>query len=390
MTLRRVRDENGSLPMVLLVAIVIGGILVVVYATVQSGSETARRDRDYQQAIQVADAGLQEAFVMLETLEEDEDPPCDTNADGTCSGQLRDGSTFVWEYERLADRRWRVRSAGTHGGSTRYVEASVGETPLFDLAMITKQFFTYNGGGSETDPFAAGTFHDATLNGVPAMNSTAQLVLYGDGPHNVNVSPEQVPQTGDAYPPTLFNYALSAFEEGGICSENPVDGDGVSLDPLPYYSVYPADVSAQGHTPHEYGNTYCVGKADFGGGTHTLTGDPDAGPVVVIVDAHGSPAVRTSGNGRVNWSGSTTAADLQIYVAAGDVKVSGNSKIKAAIWAPASACTSDGGTDIAGAMVCNTAVLNGDFKFDPDVEEITDEEFTISHWREEHEGTSSF
>ena len=369
-----VRDQSGSLPLVLLAAIVLGGLITSVSLTVSSGSRSAVADRSYHYAVQVADAGIQEAFIELRDLEPDDLPACDANGDGTCTGQFTDGSVYSWEYERLSDRRWRVRSEGTHHNRTRYVEADVGETPLFDVALLAKSAFTYNGGGGGTDPFSAGTFKDATLNGAPAIQSVGQLMLYGDGPHNVNVPPGEVPQEY-AEAPGLNNIAMQAFAPGGICEDEP------------YYETFPADASGE-HPRH--GGIYCVGKVDFGNGTHPIVGDSEDGPAMIFVDQHGSTAVRTAGSGRVNWSTDRSSSDLQIYVAEGDVTISGSSRFAGSVWAPASACTSNGGTEIEGAMVCNSITLNGDFTFDPDIDEITDEEYSISNWREESAGTTSF
>ena len=370
----RFEQEAGSLPMVLLAAIVLGGLIISVSLTVTSGSRTAVADRSYHYAVQVADAGIQEAFMELKDLEPDQRPACDTNEDGTCSGEFSDGSPYTWEYERLSDNRWQVRSRGTHRDRSRFVEADIGETPLFDVALLAKSAFTYNGGGGGTDPFAAGTFQDATLNGNPAINSVGQLMLYGDGPHNVNVPPNQVPQE-HAEAPTLNNIGMQAFAPGGICEDEP------------YYEEFPAD-HPDAHPRH--GSIYCVGKVDFGNGTHPMIGSSSDGPAMIFVDQSGSTAVRTAGNGSVNWGSDRSSSDLQIYVAEGDVTISGSSSFAGSVWAPASACTSNGGTTIEGAMVCNSITLNGNFSFDPDVDEITDEDFSISNWREESEGTTSF
>ena len=368
------RSEDGSLPLVLLAAIVLGGLIVSVSLTVTSGSRSAVADRDYHYAVQVADAGIQEAFMELRDLGPDERPACDTNEDGTCDGQLTDGSPYTWTYERLSEKRWNVRSEGTHREATRFVEADIGETPLFDVALLAKSAFTYNGGGGGTDPFAAGTFEDATLNGNPAIDSVGQLMLYGDGPHNVNVSPDEVPQEY-AKQPVLNNIAMDAFAPGGIC-----DGE-------PYYEVFPED-SPDAHPRH--GEVYCVGKADFGNSNHPMTGSSEDGPAMIFVDQGGATAVSAAGNGSVNWGSDHSPSNLQIYVAEGDVTISGSSSFGASVWAPASACTSNGGTEIEGAMVCNSITLNGDFSFDPDIDEITDDEHSISNWREESSGTTSF
>lgn len=363
----RSRPEQGSIALTILAAIVLGGLVVALFATVQIGTTSAGRDRDFHQAIQVADAGIQEAYVVLSGVQPDADPPCDADGDGFCTGTLSDGKPYRWSYERIGEFLWNVESIGEFRGAERSVHARIGQTPLYEVAMLTRRYFTYNGGGGGTDPFVVGTFGDATLNGDPAINSIAAIVLYGDGPHNVNVPPETVPQQSDAEGPDLPNIALDAFAEDGECADEP------------FYSVYPADVP----TPGVRGQIYCVGRIDFGNNDHVLTGPSDES-VTIFVDPNGASALTMTGNGEVNWDLPRDASQLQIYAAGGDVTVGGNSRLAAAVWAPASACTSNGGTSVAGAMVCNTATLNGNFSYDAQVQGIQGTEFRIRGWREEY------
>jgi hypothetical protein len=366
-TSNRSSGERGSIPLTIVAAIILGGIVVALFATTTRGVESARRDRDWHQAIQVADAGIQQAYVVLADLQpEEEIASCDDNGDRICSGVLNDGSTYEWTYDRIGPFLWDVQSIGEFGGSERAVHAEVGQQPLVDVAIITRRRFTYNGAGEGNDPFGVGTFDEAIINGTPAINSLAQITLFGQGPHYVNIPPETVPQE-TAAAPSLLNIALQAFDEGGVCQGQP------------YYPVYPRDVP----NPHERGQIYCVGKVDFGNDVHELTGPSDL-EVVIFVDPNGPTAVTMAGNGSVNWASPRDASQLQLYVGGGDVTVGGNSRIAATIWAPASACTTNGGTVVAGAMVCNTATLNGNLAYDPRVEEIPGTEFKISGWREEY------
>ena len=357
--------QDGSLPMALLVAIVLGGIVVALFGIVSSGVESARRDRDFHQAVQVADAGIQEAYVVLATVQPGDDPPCDDTGDGACTGTLDDGETYTWRYDRVGEFLWDVRSVGESGGVQRAIHARIGQTPLYEVGILTKKYFDYNGGGTGTDKFAVGTFEDAIIVGSPAIASISGIMLYGEGPHKVNVPPTTIPQeTGQG--PATPNIAQDAFEEDGICADEP------------FYASYPANVPS----PHVRGQIYCVGTVDFSNDKHVLTGPEDLG-VTIFVDPYGASAVSIKGSGEANWAGARDASQLQIYAAAGSVTISGSSKFAGAVWAPNSACTSNGGTSIAGAMVCNSATLNGNFGYDASVESIIGTEFAIDGWREE-------
>lgn len=361
--------EAGSIPLVLLVSIILGGAIVALFTVVSSGQQTARRDRDWQSAIQVADAGVQQAFVLFRDLEEGEDhPPCDPGGTGTCTGTLPEGGSYEWEYTRLGEQRWEVESSGTVGGRTRTIEANIGTSTLFPVAILGRERITYNGGGTGTDPFVVGTFGDVTLNGNPAQNSVRGIVRYGDGPFNINVGPD-THDLSNAPAFDLPNIAEEAFAPGGEC------------DGAPFYPTYPAGVP----NAQTYGNTFCVGSINFGMGNHPLLGDPNDGPVVIYVGGDGTPSFNVGPNRRVNW-GTTDPGDasaLQIYVQSGPVTYSGTARVAAAIWAPNSACTSNGTPTWSGAIVCNTVTLNGNFGYDSRVSSIGEGPFGINSWMEQ-------
>ena len=58
--------------MVLLAMIVLGGVVAALFGYVSTGQRTARQDRDFNQAIQVADAGIQTAFSDLAVADPDD------------------------------------------------------------------------------------------------------------------------------------------------------------------------------------------------------------------------------------------------------------------------------------------------------------------------------
>ena len=357
MTIDRFRCQAGSIPLTILISIVIGGAVAALFLVVRSGVLTSGRDRDFNAAVQVADAGLQEAFVELLQLELGESAPaCDTNGDGSCEGAMQDGSPYRWEYDQIATRMWTVTSVGTFGGSTRAVQAEIGERPLFAAAIISDLQFTYNGGGTGTTPFPMGGFQDFWFTGNTG-NYIEQLFLYGDDNEPSGPGAPDSDKWERTPGPDLPNLGAEAFESGGVC-----EGESDSLT-----------------NPLVYGETYCLtGTANFGSNT-TITGNADDGPVQIYVQSGGM----TVGPRQVNEGGE--AFDLQIYVGAGNVVMNGNFRVSAAIYAPKSACTSNGqgGGGFAGGMICNTVTLNGNFRYDPTIEAIVDDTFSVRGWREE-------
>jgi hypothetical protein len=367
MSYREWRSEEGSLVMVMLAAIVIGGVVVALFTTVSVGQETARRDRDWSSAVQVAYAGVQHALAILKDVPEGEPPPCDPTGSGSCSEDIGSGE-YTWTYTRNGVENWTVRSQGTQAGETRVVEADIGPRQLFPVSLLARTRVRYNGGGGGTTPFTVGTFDEVTLNGTPANNSVGAIVLFGPPPHDVNAGGQPISTGGDM---DLDNIGAAAFAPGGAC-----DGQTVT-------DSYPA----QTDDPQRYGEVYCTKKVRFDGGTHALVGNAADGPVTVYVDNAGSEAVEARSNSSVNWSSGSDPADasnLQIYVSGGPIVFNGNAQISAAIWAPESSCTSNGTPDVAGAMVCNEITLNGSFWYDAQMGGVTDGPFTVNSWTEQH------
>jgi hypothetical protein len=372
MKIRVSRSEDGSLPMVMLAAIIIGGVVITLFSTVSLGQETARRDRDWNGAIQSADAGVQHALSVLRDVPVGDNPPCDPTGSGSCTSVLGDGSQYTWEYDRLGPENWDVRSTGVNNGQERVVEANIGPRQMFPVSILAKTRVRYNGGGNGTEPFSVGTFDEVTINGGPANASVGAIVLYGPPPHNVNAGGQPVSTGGDI---ELENLGEAAFRPGGACH-----GATVS-------DVYPAQAS----DPQRYGQTYCTKTVRFESGHHPLVGNPSDGPVTVYVDNSGNDAVIVRPGARANWSatGDTPgdASMLQIFAGGGPVTFHGTAKISAAIWAPESTCTSNGTPDVAGGLICNEVVLNGNFWYDAQVGGIVDGPFTVNNWTEQYAGS---
>ena len=385
-----IRSERGSLPLVLLAAIILAGVLVALFVTVRTGVEVSGRDRDFAQAIQTADAGIQEAFVglrqMSEALEMADDPslvalPCDnpvpgsTHDEGECEGrELHDGSTYRWRYERPIDDLplWEVHSDGEYRSRTRTVRAVVGQAPRFPASMIADTSFVYNGGGTGTS-LTVGIFGYFRTTGTPSWNSVDEIFEFSDEvtyDPSGNVSEEDIAEKAirmNLNVPVLENNeAVDAFEPDGVCNGGEVP---------PQYQGF--DVQMSMGSTLQRDTIYCLSALNIS--SNLNFSDPGAdGPAVVYVDTGG---VSISGNNSINAAGDP--ADLQIYVKSGAVTFQGTPTMRSAIWAPNSACTGGGTPNYEGSIVCKTINLNGDFGFDERVLAILDGNFTIRNWGEE-------
>jgi hypothetical protein len=418
---RLLRDEQGSLPLVMLAAIVIGGLVAVLFADVRMGQQTARNDRDFNQAIQIADAGLQSSFTFLAGLEYDDseagyddlpaigDHIVCQGADGAdsapltapCSSELNGGS-YAWEARRVDREMWQVRSEGTFRGSTRNVEAMVGTRPLFPLAAYGDKLArlkggnladSYDGTTQGTGVGRVGSNHRIVLEGSATVD---WVVRYGDATYDGGGSTKEGVETvaEEAFFP---NVAEQAYADGGVCHD---PEDGV----VPY-------VASQTN-PLKRGKTYCFSSVRFPRATAGNNGkyflaDPDPGvpsdaPVRIYIAPSGNLTIEGGGGNaaEVNLEPMPMpdASSLLIFVASGEVSLSNHSKIAAGIYAPTSACKgaeSDPSTaqaTIYGAVICGNLISEGgwNFHYDERLQTVTDQDFDINAWREEFRNSTSF
>ncbi|MFA9445649.1 hypothetical protein [Egicoccus sp. AB-alg6-2] len=384
------RDESGSLIMVLLASIVIGGLIVVVFSDVRTGQLTARSDRDFNQAIQVADAGVQRAFTQLALIEPD-DP-----IQSLDEVLPIDGGETSWTATRVGETRWQVRSEGRFGEATRVVEATIGPHQVFSLAAFADLRIELRGGNVSDSYNATGTNrlgrvgsnNEITLRG----NATVDWVMrynnatYGEK-GTVVVGVETVPE-----PAYLPNLGEQAYADDGPCFGR---NDGA------YTGQYRL---VRGHT-------YCFSNVTFPAGNHQLQAadPPTTEPTRIYIAPSGTLRLEGQGNDPdctkvacVNlpsgFNASTLtprpeATALLIYLANGTVSANNHTSIAAGIYAPTSDCAGPNAQgDIYGSIVCRTLDGRGGWKFhyDERFRDVVADDFTVQGWREEHTGTTSF
>jgi hypothetical protein len=378
----RDRHEEGSIVLVMLAAIILGGLVAVLFADVRMGQQTARQDRDFHQAIQVADAGLQHAFVELANRDPDED----TLPIGASIGENRlldGGGEFEWTATRVGRARWHVRSEGEYRGSQRAVEATVGPHHLFQLAAFGDLRLELRGGNSATSYPTTGNGRVGSNNLIQLRgNATVDWVMrYNNATYSdkgvVRVGVETIPE-----PAYLPNYGEVAYAEGGVCATS-------------------TGGAYNGSFPLERGKTYCFSNVYFPAGKHLLVGNSTE-PTRIYIAPSGNLELGGQGNQRcggvacVNWSPGETKPDataLEIYLASGTVKANNHTVIAAGIYAPTSACEGPNAQgDVYGSIVCRTldSVGGWTFHYDNRFEDVTVDEFAIYGWREELMGTTGF
>src|SRR6266849_4329616 len=168
----RRRGEDGSIVLVVLAAMIVTMLIISILATVTDSLKFSRRSGDSANALQLADAGINDA---IQTLPNQVGPTYNSGGCSTpCSVSL--GSAGSYKYTATLDPAatiWHVTSWGTDThGQMRKVRADAAAESLFGTA-----FFIYanaNLGQGVLDSFTDGSSLQrmCTLNGVLSSNST--------------------------------------------------------------------------------------------------------------------------------------------------------------------------------------------------------------------------
>jgi hypothetical protein len=422
----RFQSEQGSLPTVLLVSIILGGLIVALFTVVQSSQVSSARDRDVNQSIQVADAGVQEAFVRLVEIDEDSDPgdPVFASVGDTTdliTGEAGEG-TYSWQARRIARSLWEVRSVGNYRTHESVVESQMGLIPMFFYALW---------GDSEAGISAGNAVIGHLEGGAPAMGSNGPITLH-------NFIAALVPD----------NLVVECHGDNAAANCDGIDGADLipgnlefpDLGSLAYAPQAPgAEVGGEcwdsdtqteindgrftGQFPLIGGQTYCFSQVTWpqGGPPFQLTPGPGGqtrvqiyiNPVPQAGDPEASLLVGGTGTANasiVNWEPesvtdpmliTTTAADL-IIRAGGTRPVefrNNSSRIAAGIYAPLARCEIRAQVTVVGSMICGEVPTTGpgsasggwSLYYDPELDELTvDGVYRIRQWVQESCGDSSF
>lgn len=378
MSLTKLRhDTSGSIPLVLLASIILGGVILVLFGVVRSGQQSVQHDRDHAQAIHVADAGIQQAYLEITALDPDDPtdlPPCGGPSQDPCTGALEDGNTFAWTYEQVGPAEYRVLSHGNAQEVTRALSTTISAGLAFaaDIIAVTKLDLR----GVNVGGVSVATYCNAYIGG-DATDGIDELTLldWDESSCEITSSP----------PHALDHLKPFPSEDGHAFTDVAADFCEDPPDEVAMVDTLPAEL--------ERGTTYCA-KSSLG--THTLSplGDLDGDDRVVKVyfydDTFTGNVINLGGNDHWNWPNPAPddheATDLQIWIAngGGDVYLFGNSRIAATITAPYSTCDFRGNnTQVMGAIFCNVVSTRGNFAPDSGARSLRDGELAIQGIDEE-------
>lgn len=235
-------SQQGSLPLALLVAIIVGGIVVVLVARLLTSQRQVQFDQSFHGALPAAEAGLEQAKFWLNTGKDLESatsglqPPSDF-ADGERTvvrqGEL-DGRTYEWFLTRR-DGYWEANSTAVDArGRTevdRHLVSEIRENPVVSVGAFADLFISLSGANT-ADSYNSGTGDWCTGTGYvgsngpvmftgsagpgpcadqrPTGRTVDRVLLYDWDPDDVDGRTEELPggercgrQTGPAANPTV-------------------------------------------------------------------------------------------------------------------------------------------------------------------------------------------
>lgn len=141
--MRSITSERGSIPLALLAVIVVAGLAATVLARTVAEDRSARFDRNYTVALHAADAGIEEAYFSLNNqlfaTNATSIPPTSGSANGV---------PYEWTATRpdATSTSWTVTSESeAPDGTTRVLQATIAEEPLFDIAAFSMVSTSFNG-----------------------------------------------------------------------------------------------------------------------------------------------------------------------------------------------------------------------------------------------------
>lgn len=414
----RFRDETGSMMMALLATIVVGGLVVSFLAMVATSQRVTRHDRDFQQAIHVSEAHMQEALTKIGHDDEDGSEPVGTTLcapDSTCPS---DGSDRHYEAEKIDPNTWQATSWGRVGGSTRKLEAVISRTPTFPVGAFGDKGVDLTGSvtvasyNSNTQTWKADCNNDGiddygTCNGTISTNhkvkadsgSSCADVINLNGPHasvDNTVYRCDFDENPDSTQPAVQNGAADAATNSLEVVKAGIQECDASGEWQKIWRASDHGGTLNGDGDGLDNNRLCVNDLEFDEDTTAsektriyVTGKVSVGKHVEV-NCDGC-----NGDGLGDDSPLPSAQNVQIYSDGPHFGVGNHSKVAAVIYAPKANCggsPSNAQAAVYGAMVCNHLQNQGGWSFYFDdqllVESVTD--YDIETLREEVGGTSSF
>lgn len=389
--------EDGNLMLSLLVAIVVGGLALTFLSTVLAGQNKVQHNRSYSQAINGAEAGVQQAVTYISAMDRNDPRNFVSTADLPATVDPNLGGVDVeWEATRVfAGLAWEITGTGDANGVTRRVEALATRNVTFFLAAFGASQVTIRGASSSVT-----SYDDTSGNtGNGAVGGNAGISIIGN-----NTDYDLMMLLGPAADCTA------------VCDADKMQGFAEAFDVAALEQEIQAGMdehcpsgSFESYTPAmgplQGGETYCftsITVQGTGGGAQPLVveGGSADNPAIVYVTGdiffggHSRVNCGPSGNG-CTLANRPDSGSLQIYTLGDTIDIRQQSKMAVALAAPKAACgstTSNAGVDVFGALICNGFENQGNwnFHFDDRLVDLGTGQYDVTEWREEVGDSTSF
>src|SRR6266542_3520494 len=341
--------ERGSVAMALIVIVVATVMVVALLVTTQIGLRSARRAGDSANALQLADAGINDAAKAI------------TAHTGGFSGGSSLGTAGSYAYTATKDGAvWRLDATGTDAsGVKRRVLADAVDQALFGHAFFALAASELKG---TADSYTGPSNTCATSPGMGVVGSNASITFTGG--------------TGASNCRGAFGWDYAA-DGCAFFGQSTIPPDAKGNDPIGNGACPPAPDTAA--YPDKYLPQYVTGPVTIG---------TDTGNCKSVVNRPPA-ATCTSGGYQSGWP-----AVLQINVAGnGTVTFANHAVFWGVINAPNSVVTANGGgtpqVEIFGSVLANSAGAAAQFQFHYDQalrSSLTTGQYRVTNWREEASG----
>lgn len=243
--LARRRDDRGSMAVLMIVVLVSTGLVMITAATVETGLTTSRRGGDAANALQVADAGVNDAITSIAGA---------TTTPFTRTGTVGDGSYSYTATQDVSNpATWLIDVTGVDkSGVKRHVRATASGQPLFASPMyVNKSFSTssgaildsYTSGRSLAGPSGNYTDGGCTDHGILFFSPTASVNFSGGGGGGTSINNCNKMRFGGTWTFSMDG----CVQYGGVLSL-PSSAYGSARCPSPTDSNYPGRTKAVSET----------------------------------------------------------------------------------------------------------------------------------------------
>jgi hypothetical protein len=394
----QVGGEQGSIVMVLLVMVVATMLVVAVLATTEIGLRGSRRAGDSANALELADAGVNDAAKAI------------TAHTGNFSGTSSLGTAGSYTYTATKDGIiWHLDATGTDAtGAKRRIMADAVDQPIFGNAFFAQTSASIKGtADSYTSP--ADTCSTTPASGLIGSNGTITF-SGGTGTKNCRGA------AGWAYPVdgcTFYGQTTIPPDANGNNAVGPGACPPAPATTTTTQKFFPPPVTVPSGLTSE-GAFTCPPNGTIPSGTHlydsiTLNGGCQVagtgpavlyvtGPVTLGTDTGNCKSVINAPPGScggtsfpTSWYQTGWPAKLQLNVAGnGNVSFANHAIFWGVIDAPNSLVTANGsGTpqvDVFGSVVAGSAASAAQFAFHFDkslLQQLTTGQYQVINWREE-------